>query len=156
MSETSKTIPTEPISPELALIDPELASSARARPAATRAETPPADLESAAGGTPRFHLRPLPASSAWLTLCVVLLVGGLFVLPTGRWLDAADIHIRYLRTSWPAVLSGADHGSRLKSADGSETAKKAEVRLAALQPHAFGWVSVPKATYYRVRFYRDG
>jgi hypothetical protein len=28
--------------------------------------------------------------------------------------------------------------------------------LAAHRPHVFGWVTVPQATYYRVRFFRAG
>lgn len=33
-------------------------------------------------------------------------------------------------------------------------APRTVARLAASQPHAFGWAAVPKASYYRVRFFR--
>ena len=35
-------------------------------------------------------------------------------------------------------------------------ATRGVAQLAALRPHAFAWAAVPKASYYRVRFFRNG
>lgn len=155
------------ISPELALVDPQIARSTAAGPTvastASTATTTSRSTEAAArtprteaaatrgrahdsgvDGIPRRgrHLR-----FAWVLVGLVVLTGGVFFLPSSRWTSAAYDRV----VGWhPTRPSGGSAGEVAAT-----TKTRAAARLAALQPHAFGWVSVPKATYYRVRFFRD-
>jgi hypothetical protein len=80
LSENSDAVPMEPISPELALVDPELAARARASlgdPIPPRRVDPPSPVQPA---TPRRDHRPYPfwarvTAALWL-LVLGILIGG--------------------------------------------------------------------------------
>lgn len=184
---------TEPISPELAMIEPAIAAVAPVRPNVSipiPARTT-ADAEPEASRTPpprpansKAEPKPGPAPAAsvsadsddatpprrqrrrrrlsflWVSLCAVLVAAGVLFLPTNRWLDAAHIHLGQSQSGAPIAVSPGERSLRPAGAARVGTLRASttatQVRLTPLQPHAFGWVRVPNATYYRVRFFRDG
>lgn len=157
------------ISPELALVDPEIARSTAAGPTAastastattsrrsteTAARAPRIEAAATRGRPPDSAIETIPRWGrrlrfVWLLVCLVVLAGGVLFLPSSQWTSAA--HDRVVGQHPSARRSGGTAGE----VPGT-TKTRAAARLAARQPHAFGWVSVPKATYYRVRFFRDG
>jgi hypothetical protein len=156
------------ISPELALVDPQIARSTAAGPtAASTASTATTSRRSTeAARAPRIEAalkRDRAPDSAietiprwgrrlrfvWLLVCLVVLAGGVLFLPSSQWTSAG--HDRVVGQHPSARGSGGTAGE----VPGT-TKRRVAARLAARQPHAFGWVSVAKATYYRVRFFRDG
>jgi len=119
---------TGSLSPELELIDPRIASLLRS------AQMPP--------GSRKRLPRAEKHHFGWLALGLALIVAAVLLPPTSR-------------------LLGTDHlRSAGRHVDATATERKAsgttQIRLTPYHAHAFGWVRVPEASYYRVRFYRGG
>jgi len=146
----------EPISPELALIDPELASVARARlavPAAARRPATPVPRHFAATAPDPAELPPRRRRRgrriAAVALVLLGIAAGVLFVPTDRVLRAVhlDEDVSVPARTAPA---GGDQGQA------QEARPAALDRRGTAQPAAFGWVAVPGASYYLVRFFRGG
>jgi hypothetical protein len=156
-------------SPELALIDPELARREPAepvapRPSATVRPVPAAeesseevDMQSIVAElrrrladedlstideaddewTTAAPVRLLRQPRALLALAVPLLVAGVVLIAT---------------VLWPHGSTKANRSTNAAATRGT----RGVAQLTALRPHAFAWAAVPKAAYYRVRFFRNG
>jgi hypothetical protein len=134
---------TESTSPELALIDPRIASLLRA------AQTPGSRKRLPRAATHRF---------GWLALGLAVIAAAVLFPPTSRLLGTdhllgagghvdATIAAKRLAQSRSAVRQTASD----RKASGTT-----QIRLTPFRAHAFGWVRVPEASYYRVRFFRGG
>jgi len=146
----------EPISPELALIDPELASVARARlavpVAAPQPSTPvPRDLAATAPDPAELPPRRRRRGRRIAAVVLVLLgiAGGVLFVPTDRVLRAV-----HLGEDASVPTRTAPAGGALGQTQ--EATPAALDRRGFARPSAFGWVPVPGASYYLVRFFRGG
>lgn len=186
---------TEPISPELALIDPQMASLARAQPpisdtdpsppqtvpAIREAPMPPVPQSPASSSDAQQTKPSLPASSppeddgyavpaprrrdrrfGWLALGLALgvaaIAAGALFLPTSRLLRTAHLHSagRRVDATIAAKRPAQSPSARRQTASDRTAPPTAQTRLAPLRAQTFGWVRVPEASYYRVRFFRGG
>jgi hypothetical protein len=162
-------------SPPSAVAAPAAASAAIAADAMTQAPTassPPTSAPALPHVEPRPRRRRRRVVFAF-GLPIVVAAGAL-LLPSARS-RAPQSHARSAPpAAAAAAATGTRAGSNTKGASsgakrasnsakragtGSGTATSPPRTLppqAARRPQAFGWVAVPKATYYRVRFIRDG
>lgn len=182
---------TEPISPELALIDPQIASLAPVQPpisatdqsllqtvpAIREAHTPPVPQprasssdeqqtkpSSSASSPPEDDAYAVPAPRrgdrrfGWLALGLAAIAAGVLFLPTSRLLRIAHLHGAGRRVdATTAAKRLAQSPSAVRQTARDRTASgTAQTRLTPFRAHAFGWVRVPEASYYRVRFFRGG
>jgi hypothetical protein len=164
------------VSPELALVDPELARRLRERHDAERASLPterPVTLRTVAA----VHRAPPPARPqralriAFGVLALVAVGAVAAVAATPRLREALGLsreHAAAVRADATATpLRTASTGATTAGATRTATTPFATTRAAA--PHArpaarrrpltpgrrvFAWTSVPKATYYVIDFYR--
>ena len=121
---------TGSISPELELIDPRIASLLRS------AQTPPGSRKRLPRATKRHF--------GWLALGLALIAAAVLFPPTSRLLGTG--HLRGAGRHVDATIAATE-----RKASGST-----QIRLTPFRAHAFGWVRVPEASYYRVRFFRGG
>jgi len=137
---------TESISPELALIDPRIASLTAIREPRT---TPGSRKRRPRAATHHFR---------WLALGLAVIAAAVLFPPTSRLLGTNHLHIAGRRVDATIAAkrlaqsrSAARHAASDRTASGT-----AQTRLTPFRAHAFGWVRVPDASYYRIRFFRGG
>jgi hypothetical protein len=129
--EASQSSPAAPASVTLQAPEP-------SSPPSVSVWAPPADdavEDPAPAPLPRKRRRRRLRRFAFGLALPVLFVAGVLVLPSARWFDNVK-----------SRLNGGPSG-------GSGTLANASFVTGR---HAFGWAPVPKATYYRVRFFRAG
>ena len=135
---------TGSISPELELIDPRIASLLRS------AQTPPGSRERLPRATKRH--------SGWLALGLALIAAAVLFPPTSRLLGTG--HLRGAGRHVDATIAAKRLAQSRSAVRHTATERKAsgstQIRLTPFRAHAFGWVRVPEASYYRVRFFRGG
>lgn len=135
---------TESISPELASIDPRIASLLRA------AQTPP--------GSRKRLPRAATRRFGWLALGFAVIAAAVLFPPTSRLLRTGHLHSagRHVDATIAAKRLAQSQSSVRHTASDRKASSTAQIRLTPFRAHAFGWVRVPEASYYRIRFFRGG
>ena len=135
---------TESISPELELIDPRIASLLRS------AQMPP--------GSRKRLPRVATHHFGWLALGLALIAAAVFFPPTSRLLGTGDLRGagRHGDATIAAKRSAQSRSAVRHTASERTAPGTTQIRLTPFRAHAFGWVRVPEASYYRVRFFRGG
>ncbi len=135
---------TESISPELASIDPRIASLLRS------AQTPP--------GSHKRLPRAATHHFGWLALSLAGIAAAVLFPPTSRLLGTGHLHGagRQVNTTIAAKRLAQSRSAVRHTASDRKTSGTTQIRLTPFRAHAFGWVRVPEASYYRVRFFRGG
>ena len=135
---------TESISPELALIDPRIASLLRA------AQTPP--------GSRKRLPRAATHRFGWLALGLAVIAAAVLFPPTSRLLGTDHLHGagRHVDATIAAKRLAESRNAVRHTASNRSASSTTQIRLTPFRAHAFGWVRVPEASYYRVRFFRGG
>jgi hypothetical protein len=136
----------ESISPELASIDPRIANLTAIREPRTRT------------GSRNRLSRAATHHFRWLALGLAVIAAGVLFPPTSRLLGISHLHIagRRVDATIAAKRLAQSPGAARHSASGRTASDAAQTRLAPFRAHAFGWVRVPAASYYRIRFFRGG
>jgi hypothetical protein len=118
-------------------------ATAEARVAPVAADASPAAVDGSANRQPAHEVAPRRRRFVlWGLLFVALFTAGFLFARPAHWLSARH---------------GLDNRVAASGQPPPAAAKKrTAARLAAGQQHAFGWVKVPSASYYRVRFFHDG
>jgi hypothetical protein len=143
-----------PLSPELALIDPDLARVAREQQ--TRA---PADAALVAGTHARTSSHSESPSRprrrrrrfVWAAALITAIAAGVLFLPSDKLLRTAHLrgtsHGRQAQPETPTNMGSSRTGSkRATSASAAALGRASQA--------SFGWVPVRNASYYVVRFFR--
>ena len=135
---------TESISPELELIDPRIASLLRA------AQTPP--------GSRKRLPRAATHHFGWLALGLAVIAAAVLFPPTSRLLGTDHLHGagRHVDATVAAKRPAQSRSAVGHTATDRKVSGTTQIRLTPFRAHAFGWVRVPEASYYRIRFFRGG
>lgn len=163
-----------PLSPELALVDPELAASARAqlpeppppppRPGVRLRAAPALRVVPAAAAPPTPALLPAPGATRPVAALVAALVGvglvGGFYLRPALWPQetppSAAAPAPAIGRATPAPVAPAVKGVRSRASGPRQTAKRSgPVRPSQALPELV-WPVVPGADAYRVSLFRGG
>ena len=174
--ETRETISAEPLTPELVLVDPDLARRAREQlpdrepePRRTTGESIPSPV------TPRLvvvqpdpstferRLKPPPRKRRRGRILVLLTlaaaaVTGIVLVPSLRhifWESREVAVVQPVRKPAPPPPASSTTLDKAKAKPKETVKPKARVAPRNAPSHRpFAWVAVPKPTYYLVRFYR--
>jgi hypothetical protein len=135
---------TESISPELTSIDPRIASLLRA------AQTRP-------GSRNRLR-RAATHHFGWLALGLAVIAAAVLLPPTSRLLGTDHLRGagRHVDATIAAKRLAQSRSAVRQAASDRKASGTTQIRLTPFRAHPFGWVRVPEASYYRVRFFRGG
>jgi hypothetical protein len=135
---------TESISPEFASIDPRIASLLRA------AQTPP--------GSRKRLPRVATHRFGWLALGLAVVAAAVLFPPTSRLLGTGHLHGagRHVDATVAAKRLAQSRSAVRHTASDRKASSTTQIGLTPFRAHAFGWVRVPEASYYRIRFFRGG
>ncbi len=138
---------TESISPELARIDPRIASLTAIREPRTRP-----------GSRNRRLARAATHHFGWLALGLAVIAAAALFPPTSRLLGTGHLlgAGRHVDATIAAKRLAQSRSAVRHTASDRKAASTTQIRLTPFRAHAFGWARVPEASYYRIRFFRGG